>query len=300
MDYRGRFAPSPSGPLHFGSLIAALAGYLQARARRGKWLVRIEDIDLPRAMTGADKIILQTLEKLGLCWDEEVIYQSRRHERYAGILAQLRQDGHLYPCSCSRGQTAGRVYSGKCRNGAAPNAGPAALRIRVSDQPVRFVDQIQGPCSERLDATLGDFIIKRADRIISYNLAVVIDDADQRISEVTRGTDLIGTTARQIFLQQTLGLATPAYAHFPVAVDAAGNKLSKQNRAPAIDAGRGREWLLAALDFLGQDPPVALHAAESAEIIRWGVENWRLARIPRRRTIHYPPAQALTLPQRPA
>ena len=159
--------------------------------------------------------------------------------------------------------------------------GPSALWIRS-----------RGPRSERLDSTLGDFIIKRADRVISYNLAVVVDDADQRISEIMRGTDLIPTTARQIFLQQTLGFATPAYAHVPVAVDAAGDKLSKQNRAPAIDAGRGREWLLAALDFLGQGPPAALRAAEGADILRWGVANWRLARVPRRQTIHYPPYPA--------
>ena len=292
MEYRGRFAPSPSGPLHFGSLIAALAGYLQARASGGKWLVRIEDIDLPRAMTGADGIILHTLEKLGLYWDEEVVYQSQRHKRYAEILARLQQDNRLYPCSCSRRQTAGRIYSGQCRNGTAPNAGATSLRIKVDARPLRFVDQIQGPRSERLDSTLGDFIIKRADRIISYNLAVVVDDADQRISEIMRGTDLIPTTARQIFLQQTLGFATPAYAHVPVAIDAAGAKLSKQNRAPAIDATRGREWLLAALDFLGQGPPAALRAAEGADILRWGVANWRLARVPQRQTIHYPPRPA--------
>ena len=288
MDYRGRFAPSPSGPLHFGSLIAAFAGYLQARARRGKWLVRIEDIDLPRSMTGADKLILQTLEKLGLHWDEDVIYQSRRHKRYAEALAQLQQDGHLYPCSCSRRQTAGRPYSGKCRNGAAADKSANAIRIRVDRQQIHFVDQIQGPRSERLDSAVGDFIVKRADRITSYNLAVVVDDADQRISEVARGTDLIGTTARQIFLQSTLGFATPSYLHFPVAVDAAGKKLSKQNHAPAIDVGRGRELLLAALYFLGQEPDKALQAASSGEIIRWGIENWRLSQVPRRQTIHYP------------
>lgn len=292
MEYRGRFAPSPSGPLHFGSLIAALAGYLQARARGGKWLVRIEDIDLPRAMTGADGIILRTLEKLGLYWDEEVVYQSRRHKRYAEVLARLQQDNLLYPCSCSRRQTAGRIYSGQCRNGSASNAGATSLRIKVDARPLRFMDQIQGPRSERLASTLGDFIIKRADRVISYNLAVVVDDADQRISEIMRGADLIATTARQIFLQQTLGFATPAYAHVPVAVDATGAKLSKQNRAPAIDADRGREWLLAALDFLGQDPPAALGAAEGEDILRWGVANWRLARVPRRQTIHYPPRPA--------
>jgi glutamyl-Q tRNA(Asp) synthetase len=277
--YVGRFAPSPTGPLHFGSLVAALASWLDARAARGRWLVRIEDLDRPRVEPGAADQMLQTLQALGLEWDGEVVRQSGRLRLYREALAQLA--GQTYVCGCTRKEVAdsaiaiagARIYPGTCRNGLAPGKNARAIRLRTQAQPIRFVDQVQGEIGQEVEKEVGDFVLFRADGQFAYQLAVVVDDAAQGITDVVRGADLLDSTARQIYLQRLLGYATPRYLHVPVALNAAGEKLSKQTGAAAIDASRA--VLKEALSFLGQ---------AQADTLDEAVRNWDTARIARRRT----------------
>ncbi|HEX7052429.1 MAG TPA: tRNA glutamyl-Q(34) synthetase GluQRS [Burkholderiales bacterium] len=271
--YIGRFAPSPTGPLHFGSFVAALASWLDARAAGGRWLVRIEDLDRPRLQPGAADDILRTLDALGLHWDGEVLYQSRREALYREALERLR--GETYWCGCSRREIAdsslalaadgARIYPGTCRGGLAPGRTARALRLRVPAQVIRFVDRVQGPQAQALADEVGDFVLWRADGMFAYQLAVVVDDAAQGVSDVVRGADLLDSTARQIYLQRLLGVATPRYLHVPAALNARGEKLSKQTGAPPLDARRRGEALAAALRFLGQPPAASLDEA---------VRNW--------------------------
>lgn len=292
--YRGRFAPSPTGPLHFGSLVAALGSCLEARARGGEWLVRMEDVDEPRCSAAAAAGILRTLERMGFAWDGEVLVQSRRKTRYAELLDVLRGKGLAYPCACTRRELAdsalavdgGHVYPGTCRNGLPPGRSARAWRLRVDDAAVAFEDAIQGRVSQQLATEVGDFVLLRADGFFAYQLAVVADDADQGITHVVRGADLIDSTARQIRLQACFGFPTPEYAHLPVAIDAAGEKLSKQTRALPIDGGDDAATLLAALRFLGQEPPSGL--GEVGEIWRWMLATWRLDKVPRLRAAPAP------------
>lgn len=284
---RGRFAPSPTGDLHFGSLITALGSYLSMRRRGGKWLVRIEDIDTPRSVPGAADAILRALERLGLLWDEEVIYQSRRIEVYEEALATLARGDLTFPCACSRSDFGGGVYPGTCRNGLAPGRSPRSIRMRIGDESIGFVDAIQGRFVEDLARTTGDFVVHRADGIVAYHLAVVVDDAEQGIGEVMRGCDLIDSTPRQILLQRALGLPQPAYAHLPLAVDRQGNKLGKRDRSEAIASCPPAATLRAALRFLGQNlPPDARTRSgrrdePSEEIIARAVIDWNPSRIPK-------------------
>jgi len=284
--YHGRFAPSPTGPLHFGSLVAALGSFLQARAREGTWRVRMEDIDPPREVTGAADGILRTLEAFGLTWDGEVLYQSRRGEAYRAALADLERDGMLYACRCSRRELApyGGRYPGFCRGRRPPSRGRQAWRVLTDAEPIRFNDAVQGPFTQSLAET-GDFILLRRDGYFAYQLAVVIDDAHQGITEVVRGSDLLDSTVRQIHLQRLLGFATPGYVHLPVAVNAAGDKLSKQTRARALDPARPLPDLLAALAFLGQAPAAELADGTPGEVVDWAIRRWRLDRVPRRLTL---------------
>jgi glutamyl-Q tRNA(Asp) synthetase len=256
--YRGRFAPSPTGPLHFGSLVAALGSCLDARAHDGTWLLRMEDVDTPRVVAGAADAILRTLEAYGFEWDGEVMYQSRRGEAYQAALERLQAQGLVYACRCSRkqlGETAkrgidGLVYSGVCRN-RPPFPEPAALRLIAPARRIAFVDAWQGRVACNLQAESGDFVLKRADGVYAYQLAVVVDDAEQGITDIVRGADLMTSTPRQIAVQHYLGLPTPRYLHLPVVLDAAGDKLSKQTLAAPIDDKRPLPALLAALGFLG-------------------------------------------------
>jgi glutamyl-Q tRNA(Asp) synthetase len=254
--YLGRFAPSPSGPLHFGSLVAALASWLDARAARGRWLVRIEDLDAPRTQPGAAEEILRTLDRLGLHWDGAVVYQSQRTERYRNALAHL-QD-HTYWCACSRREISdsslglaadgAQIYPGTCRSGVAPGKTPRALRLKAAGA-VTFIDRVQGRQAQVLERDVGDFVLERVDGQFAYQLAVVVDDAAQGITDVVRGADLLDSTPRQIHLQRLLGYATPRYLHVPAAVNAAGEKLSKQTGAAPVG---GRQDLRRALAFLHQ------------------------------------------------
>lgn len=284
--YVGRFAPSPSGPLHFGSLVAALGSFLQARSRQGHWLVRIEDIDPPREMPGAAGLILQTLEDHGLAWDGEVMYQSRRHERYDEIIARLYDAGDLYWCRCTRREimASGGFYNGHCRTLGLAAEGCAA-RLRQHHPVYRFEDALQGEITVPAALAEEDFIVRRRDGLYAYNLAVVVDDMDSGITEIVRGADLLEPTVRQIALYQTLGAPVPAWVHLPLAVLADGNKLSKQNHAPALARDERSQALWQALAFLGQCPPPELKAGSVDEIIAWGITHWRLERVPRQQKI---------------
>lgn len=279
MRYTGRFAPSPTGPLHFGSLLAAVASYLQAKQNAGRWLLRIEDIDPPREQAGADVAIIAALEQYGFEWDGPVTYQSHSNAYHEELIHELVDSGRAYPCNCSRRDLAGArrgplgmVYPGTCRNGC--NASETSIRVKADGPAIEFVDGLQGPQSMLLSEESGDFIIRRRDGLIAYQLAVVADDALQGISEVVRGIDLLPATPRQILLQQLLGLATPQYAHIPVVEVSQGQKLSKQTGAPAIPAGQPGPILFAALTALGQRPAEDLRTAPVDDIWKWAVPNW--------------------------
>jgi len=298
-SYCGRFAPSPSGPLHFGSLVAAVGSYLDARSHGGAWLLRMEDADRPRCQPGAAEDILRTLEAFGFEWDGAVLYQSSRDPAYAQALEQLRASGRVFPCACTRSELAdsqlarlasdgAQVYPGTCRAGLPPDKTARAWRLRVDDARIAFEDGVQGRIEQALAREAGDFVLLRADGLFAYQLAVVVDDAAQGITHVVRGADLLDSTPRQIFLQGLLGLPTPAYAHLPVAVNARGEKLSKQSRAAPLDAVRPQPALRAALDFLGQAAPAELDQAGLAELWRWARQHWNLARVARQRNLPAP------------
>lgn len=278
--YKGRFAPSPTGPLHFGSLLAAAASYAQAKAHNGAWLVRIEDIDPPREQPGSDQLILQSLEAYGFEWDGTVTYQSAFAERHEAVVAKLVDAGMAYPCSCSRRELAdvprgplGAIYPGTCRGGCVSK--DVAIRLRTTDDPISFVDVLQGEQQQRLESESGDFIIKRRDGLIAYHLAVVVDDFDQGITEVVRGIDLLDSTPRHIWLQRCLNMTVPGYMHIPIALNQDGQKLSKLSGASAVDAANAGPTLVSALQVMGQDPPDDLISESPAEIWRWLIPNWR-------------------------
>jgi glutamyl-Q tRNA(Asp) synthetase len=296
--YRGRFAPSPTGPLHFGSLVAAVGSWADARAHGGEWLVRMEDLDPRREVPGAADGILRTLDALGLAPDGLVVRQSARGDAYRAALDLLRDRGRLFACGCTRreiadsglpGADGGLVYPGTCRHGPPPGRAARALRVRVDDAPIAFDDAVQGEVRQDLGRDVGDFVLLRADGQFAYQLAVVVDDAAQGITDVVRGVDLVDSTPRQIFLQQLLGLPTPRYLHLPVAANAAGEKLSKQTGAPAIDPAQAAPALVAALRFLGQPAPAALGRASARTVLEWAAANWARTRIPRQRTIAVSP-----------
>lgn len=288
--YRGRFAPSPTGPLHFGSLVAAVGSYLDARANGGAWLLRIEDVDQPRTVPGAADGILRTLEGFGFAWDGEVMVQSRRLDAYHAALVRLQLDGDVYPCACSRREIAacapprsidgGLIYPGNCRNGLGGGRAARSWRLRVADKTIAFSDRVQGLVQQNLERSVGDFILLRADGQFAYQLAVVTDDAAQGINAVVRGVDLLDSTPRQIWLQQRLALGTPSHAHLPVVLNAAGEKLSKQTRAAAVDPSAGSAALSAALRFLGQAVPQEISAGPVRDFWPWAIATWSIRRIP--------------------
>lgn len=293
--YRGRFAPSPTGPLHFGSLIAALGSYLDARAAGGEWLLRIEDVDTPRNVLGADDEILRTLEAYGFAWDGEVVWQSRRLGDYRDALLRLIDERAAYACACSRREIelagavravdGGAVYPGTCRSGLAAGRAPRAYRLRVPEMRIGFEDRVQGRIEQQLAAEVGDFVLQRADGPFAYQLAVVVDDGLQGITDVVRGADLIESTPRQIWLQRCLGLPTPRYLHLPVATNAAGEKWSKQTHAPALDSAMPAASIARALAFLGQPLPPDAQRLPATELLAWAVARWDPPAIPRQRAV---------------
>ncbi|NNF67645.1 MAG: tRNA glutamyl-Q(34) synthetase GluQRS [Gammaproteobacteria bacterium] len=280
--YTGRFAPSPTGPLHFGSLIAALGSFLQARSQGGNWLVRIEDIDAPREVAGSADLILRTLDAFGLHWDHAVLYQSSRLDAYRAAVDQLLQARQAYRCVCTRKivqQLPGGVYPGLCREAAVAVDVPHSIRVRTDDQPVTFADAIQGPYEQRLHSEVGDFVIKRRDGLYAYQLAVAVDDAWQGVTDVVRGCDLLASTPRQIHLLSLLGLSRPGYAHLPVALDSQGMKLSKSAGSMALDLDDRRQTLHQALTVLGQKPPPQGRHAPLEDQLGWAIKNWDISHL---------------------
>jgi glutamyl-Q tRNA(Asp) synthetase len=274
--YIGRFAPSPTGPLHFGSLLAALASYLDARANQGKWLMRVEDLDPLREPVDSADLILQQLQDLGMDWDDEVLYQSSRLDAYEEVLHKLQEDGLCYTCDCTRPQIRemGLVYNGSCRERAAPPEMPYAQRLKTDALEIGFIDQIQGHFAQQLEGEVGDFVIRRKDELFAYQLAVVVDDAFQNITHVVRGWDLLDSTPRQIYLQRVLKYQEMHYAHIPIIVDAKGQKLSKQAFAPSIETDRASQAIFKALTFLGQAPPAELATERPKSQLEWAIDSW--------------------------
>lgn len=282
MPITGRFAPTPSGPLHFGSLVAALASCLDARARGGSWLLRIDDLDREREVAGAREAILEDLQALGFEWDGPVYTQHERGRRYRAAVEDLLAGAKAFPCACTRREIqeqteAGEpspIYPGTCRAGLPDGREARSIRLRVPDETLCFDDAWAGRVCQALAREVGDFVVWRVEEIASYHLATVLDDADAGVTHVVRGADLLDSTPRQILLQRLLGLPTPAYAHFPLVRSDDGRKLGKQTQAPRIDTRRPAATLCEALTFLHQSPPAMLAAATPGEVWQWGAAHW--------------------------
>ena len=285
-SYIGRFAPTPSGHLHFGSLVAALASYLDARSVGGRWLLRMEDLDPPREMPGAQAAILDALQRYGFEWDGELVRQSERNDAYAQVLDRLFNQGLAYACTCSRKQLEGYngIYPGLCRN-AGNSMENAAIRLRVPELAYAFEDRVQGVFRQHLGRDVGDFVIRRRDGLYAYQLAVVLDDAWQGVTDIVRGADLLDSTPRQLYLQELLGLPQPRYLHVPLIVQPDGHKLGKSYRSPPLPPEQASPLLLRALRTLGQAPDAYLTGASPREILDWGIAHWNAERIPRTLTL---------------
>ncbi|MCQ4313071.1 tRNA glutamyl-Q(34) synthetase GluQRS [Pseudomonas stutzeri] len=284
--YVGRFAPTPSGYLHFGSLIAALASYLDARSVGGRWLLRMEDLDPPREMPGAQDAILQALEAYGFEWDGKMVRQSERLDLYNAIIERLWQAGDAYACDCSRKQLqpfAG-PYPGFCRDAGRDVEG-SAIRLRVPDREYSFIDRVQGEFRQLLDQDVGDFVIRRRDGLIAYQLAVVLDDAWQGVTDIVRGADLLDSTPRQLYVQQLLGLPQPRYLHVPLIIQPDGHKLGKRYRSPPLQPHEATPLLLRALRALGQPTASELNDALPDEVLTWAIPRWNAGHIPHCRTL---------------
>jgi glutamyl-Q tRNA(Asp) synthetase len=288
--YIGRFAPTPSGHLHFGSLVAALASYLDARSVGGRWLMRMEDLDPPREEPGAQAAILKALESYGFEWDGEMVRQSDRHDAYAEVLNRLFNHGLAYACTCSRKTLAPYhgIYPGLCRN-AGHDTKDAAIRLRVPELEYHFIDRVQGEYRQHLGRDVGDFVIRRRDGLYAYQLAVVLDDAWQGITDVVRGADLLDSTPRQLYLQELLGLPQPRYLHIPLIIQPDGHKLGKSYRSPPLTEDQATPLLLRALRALGHNPGAELAYATPREVLNWGIAHWDAGLIPR--TLNLPEAQ---------
>lgn len=283
--YTGRFAPSPTGPLHLGSLLAAIASYLDARSNNGLWLLRIEDLDPPREPAGAADQILRQLEQFNLNWDGAVLYQSTRLDAYAAVLDQLTRDQLCYACTCTRPQirAMGKVYNGHCRQQqfGMSDCTDSSIRLKTETGQIRFTDAVQGDNSTEIATDCGDFIIRRKDGLFAYQLAVVVDDEYQGITDIVRGFDLLDSTPRQIYLQRLLQYHTPRYCHLPVITDANGDKLSKQRFATAIAASQALPLTHRVLHLLGQEPPALTEFTNTAELLDWAVAHWDIQAVPK-------------------
>lgn len=288
-SYVGRYAPTPSGPLHFGSLVAAVGSYLQARKNQGSWLLRIEDIDPPREVAGATVSIINTLEAHGFEWHGEICYQSQRLEHYAAALALLKQKQQIYACSCSRKlllETAqhgqyGVIYPGTCRNHSTTLKKQHSLRLKTQSQQTCFTDLLQGDYCQNLAKDIGDFIVKRSDGLYSYQLAIVVDDMLQGVTEIVRGADLLDSTPRQIFLQQQLDYPSPSYMHLPIACNSQGQKLSKQHHAEPLTISHPVLNLCKAMEFLGFKVAQDIKQSSLTDFWTWAISVWDISKIPR-------------------
>lgn len=269
--------------MHFGSLLAALASFLDARANHGMWLVRMEDLDPSREPAGAAQQILETLQTFGLHWDGPVVYQSERLSEYHHTLKTLTDQGHTYGCDCSRQRVRANqgIYDNQCRGRLTPLTDDFAIRLRLPDVNIQFKDSIQGVYRQNLCSQCGDVVLRRRDGLIAYQLAVVVDDAWQGVTDIVRGFDLIDSTPRQIALQRILGFTTPRYAHIPVACNALGQKLSKQHFAKAVEPSNSRVYLREALRFLGQDLDGSLQSETPQSLLQRAIERWDIQRVPK-------------------
>ncbi len=286
----GRFAPSPTGPLHFGSLVAAVGSYCLARQAGGLWLLRMEDLDTPRVVSGAADDILVALEKFGLHWDGDIVWQSRRTDAYLTAIDALREKGLVFDCACSRKEILasaphpgeeGPVYPGTCRSGIPAGRKPRALRIVVPEEQVCFSDGVFGPTQQMLSEAVGDFVLRRADGLFAYQLAVVVDDAASGVNQVVRGADLLSSTPRQIFLHACLGSPVPEYVHLPLVIDRNGDKISKRHGEVRVDREHVLSPILArVLRFLGQSVPAELQGGVVTELLEWAVKNFDQKKIP--------------------
>jgi glutamyl-Q tRNA(Asp) synthetase len=287
--YIGRFAPSPTGPLHFGTLIAAVASYLQAKVQEGTWLLRIEDVDTKRTVSGMADNILRTMENFGFEWQQPIVFQTQRTELYEQALQTLSDKNLVFPCTCSRKILAANnheentkgIYPGSCRARTTATEGEYALRIRVGNSSIEFEDRVMGAYRQNLEKDCGDFVIKRRDGLFAYQLAVVVDDALQGVTEVVRGTDLLDSTPRQIYLQQQLGYEQPGYLHLPLVINEHQQKVSKLTGAPALDSTRPVQELCAALRHLGQTTPQELEQESLGQFWEWAIKNWDSQKIPK-------------------
>lgn len=286
-EIRGRFAPTPSGSLHFGSLIAAIGSYLNSKSHNGKWFVRIDDLDTARTVPGAITNILKTLDLFGLHWDDDILFQSHRIPAYNEAIDQLSTENLIYPCSCSRKIIGDNPYPGTCRNKLSENRSNLSLRVKTENNFLKFHDLKQGLFKQNIEKEIGDFVVKRADGFIAYHLATVVDDQFLNITEVVRGADLLDSTPRQIYIQNLLDYTPTKFLHLPIAVDQKGQKLSKTNGALAIDQDQLTPSILIfkALDFLGQLPPKELQQENVSSCIQWGIENWNIENIPNKHSI---------------
>lgn len=275
----GRFAPSPTGPLHMGSLVAALGSFLRARSQGGRWLLRIEDVDTPRVVAGAAALQMKALRAFGLEWDGDPMWQSQRGDAYRAALESLKAAGLVYSCRCSRSELAGDIHR-QCVN--THQTGPTAMRLRVPDHELSFVDGVRGPQHQNLAREVGDVVLWRADGLVAYQLAVVVDDAEQGITEVVRGADLLDSSARQIHLHRLLGHTPPAFAHLPLALDAAGHKLGKSQQALAITPARPMPMLRAAWAFLGQNPEVLADVGSVPALLDVAIADFDWSCVPSR------------------
>ncbi len=286
--YRGRFAPTPSGPLHFGSMVAAVGSYLDAKSQGGSWALRIDNLDSPRVAPGAVDSILRCLDQFQMAWDGAVVFQNTRLGAYRAALDQLRADELVYACACSRKEIGdagidgadGPVYPGTCRDGLPPGREARAWRVRTKDKAIEFVDLLQGRVCQDLEHEVGDFVVFRADQIFAYHLACAVDDSAQGVTHVVRGADLMASTPRQIYLQRLLGLPTPDYLHLPIAMNAAGEKLSKQTLATPVAAGSAPVILADVLRFLKHAPPDEICADGVSALWDWALEHWKRDRLP--------------------
>ncbi len=286
--YRGRFAPSPTGPVHFGTLVAAVGSYLQAKKNKGEWLIRIEDVDITRAIEGEDINILNTLESFSFEWDGEIIYQSQQTHHYQDALDYLTSQGLTFPCICSRKELSAinsDIYPGTCRHRQFPEDKPHAIRLLAKDTTTLFNDLVMGEQLQNIPQQCGDFVIKRRDGLFAYQLAVVVDDEQQGITEIVRGADLLNSTPRQIYLQQLLDYSTPHYCHLPLAVDATGSKISKSEGATYVDIKQKEKLLVKALDFLGQKPDSDLHLSNIDDIWLWAIKHWHIEHVPKQKKV---------------
>jgi glutamyl-Q tRNA(Asp) synthetase len=283
----GRFAPSPTGPLHFGSLVAAVASYCDAKSQGGQWLLRIEDVDQTRKVPGASEDIIATLQRYGFAWDGDILYQSQRAGRYEEALSSLREKNLVYPCTCSRKEIAdsstrqgieGAIYPGTCRQHPIKPGMPTAWRLKTEHEVIGFEDAIQGQQQHHMATDIGDFVIKRADGLFSYQLAVVVDDALQGVTHVVRGADLLQSTTRQIYLQKSLGYTTPVYAHIPLVLNEQGQKLSKQTLANALPQDNVKDTLIKALHFLPFLPKPFPTFLSLSDLWRWAIDHWQITK----------------------